>query len=137
MSTHALVGVMHGDKFKAIYVHSDGYLDYVGQLLLDHYDSAKANWLVAMGDCSILGKTIGHKISFNDQIGSDERGFAMQCRFYMRDRDEKGCEFAVYQSFDEVAAEDFEHVYLMKDNVWYYSKGRMLMRLEDALNAVV
>lgn len=137
MSTHALVGVMHGSKFKAIYVHSDGYLEYVGKVLLAHYDSPKANHLVAMGSCSMLGKEIGEKINFNDRMEYDKDSVATQCRFYKRDRDEDGCEFTVYQSFDEVVEEGFEHVYIMNDGVWYYSEGRVTTLLADALKGVV
>jgi len=136
MSTHALVGVMHGTKFKAIYVHSDGYLRYTGKVLLEHYNSTKANNLVAMGDCSVLGKEIGNKVSFNDPIVFED-GVAVQCRFYGRDRDE--CSpFATYNSVAE-ALSNWEHVYVMDTNgVWqYYTYGNKAVTLESALHVAV
>jgi hypothetical protein len=138
MSTHAEIGIMHGDKCKSIYVHSDGYLEYVGKVLLEHYDSTKANFLVAHGDCSMLGKDIGEKINFNDRMEYDEDNVAKQCRFYKRDRDEENVDFKVTFSlqelFDRVQA---EYVYIMKDGVWYVSinEGGMIA-LKDALNVL-
>ena len=92
MSTRSAIGVMHGDKCKAIYCHSDGYLSYNGKVLLANYDSSKANQLVAMGDMSVLGKTIGEKIDFNDRMVYEGDNIATQCRFYGRDRGETGIE---------------------------------------------
>jgi hypothetical protein len=47
MGTRSRIGVMHGDKVKSIYCHWDGYLEHNGAILQEHYDSAKANHLVA------------------------------------------------------------------------------------------
>lgn len=128
MSTHALVGVMHGTKFKAIYVHSDGNPRYTGKVLLEHYNSAKANELVAMGDCSVLGKEIGNKISFNDRIAFEDH-IAVQCRFYQRDRGEVS-PFATYESVAEVVGQ-WEHAYVMDVNgEWqYYDHGNAAVAL--------
>ena len=46
MGTRSRIGVMHGDNCKSVYCHWDGYLDYTGRILLEHYDSSKANHLV-------------------------------------------------------------------------------------------
>lgn len=119
MSTHALVGVMHGDRFKAIYVHSDGYPSYVGKVLLENYNSAKANELVSMGDCSMLGKEIGVKINFNDHMQYDNENVALQCRFYNRDRDES-TSYTSYLSLVEAKLDGYDHIYVMRDGEWYY-----------------
>jgi hypothetical protein len=58
MGTRSRIGVMHGDKCKSVYCHWDGYLDHNGRILLEHYDSAKANHLVALGDISSLDRTV-------------------------------------------------------------------------------
>lgn len=125
MSTRSCIGVMHGNKAKTIYCHSDGYLSYVGQVLLDNYDSPKANNLVAMGDCSMLGKTIGEKIDFNARMEYDDDGKAKQSRFYKRDRDESNVDFQVCQSDAEMfdKYEWCEYFYIMQDGVWYVSQG--------------
>ena len=49
MGTRSRIGVMHGDKLKSVYCHWDGYLQHNGQLLQNHYDSAKANHLISLG----------------------------------------------------------------------------------------
>ena len=95
MGTRSRVAVMHGDNCKSIYCHWDGYLEYNGKLLQEHYDSAKANNLVALGDMSSLGANIGTQHAF-DKAPEGE------CTFYMRDRNETGCEFqtdATFESF--------------------------------------
>jgi len=125
MSTRSCIGVMHGEKVKAIYCHSDGYLSYVGDVLLNYYDSTKANFLVAQGDCSMLGKEIGEKINFNDRMEYDDDGKAKQCRFYKRDRDESNVDFQVLFNDKEMFEkyEWCEYFYVNKDNVWYVSQG--------------
>lgn len=124
MSTHAEIGIMHGEKCKSIYLHSDGYLEYAGNVLLNHYDSTKAQFLVAQGDCSMLGKDIGEKIDFGDRLEYDENSVAKQCRFYKRDRDDSGVDFKVSFSLGELLDNvDAHYVYIMKDNVWYVSLG--------------
>jgi len=54
MGTRSRIGVMHGDNVKSVYCHWDGYLEHNGVILQEHYDSAKANQLVALGDLSSL-----------------------------------------------------------------------------------
>ena len=130
MSTRSFVGVMHGDKCKAIYVHSDGYLEGVGVTLQKYYDSAKANNLVAMGSCSVLGKNIGEKINFNDYDAVVKNE---QCRFYKRDRNEEDCEFNVYNNDKELFEELVEFYYVNKDGVWYVSYGAEWFVLADEL----
>ena len=134
MSTRSAIGIMHGNNCKAIYSHSDGYLSYVGKVLLEHYDSTKANMLVAMGDMSMLGKEIGEKIDFNDRMVYDTDNIAKQCRFYKRDRDESNVDFKTYFNDQELfAGIDAEYFYVNKDNVWYVSEGAEWKVLSEAL----
>lgn len=134
MSTRSAIGVMHGDKVKAIYCHSDGYLSYVGKVLLNHYDSPKANHLVAMGDMSMLGKEIGEKIDFDADLEYDADHIAKQCRFYNRDRGESDVDFKVFHNDQELFyGIDAEYFYVMRDGVWYVSKGHEWTLLSEAL----
>ena len=137
MSTRSAIGVMHGDKVKAIYCHSDGYLSYVGKVLLEHYNndqSPKTNHLVAMGDMSMLGKEIGVKIDFNDRMEYDADNIAKQCRFYKRDRNESDVEFQVFHNDQELfAGIDAEYFYVMKDGVWFVSEGAEWTLLSEAV----
>ena len=148
MGTRSRIGVMHGDKVKSIYCHWDGYLEGVGDTLLKHYDSAKANHLVALGDMSSLRADIGEKHAFSKfefdiehRVHNDE-----WCTFYGRDRGEKGVEFKVAQTFDEFMEQcdncGAEYYYIIKDNVWYVGNiydstplSKKLTVLADALLA--
>lgn len=135
MGTRSRIGVMHGDTLKSVYCHWDGYYDYNGRLLLENYNSSKANNLVALGDISTLRKEIeipeGVEHSFetaNDNITV----------FYGRDRGEDNTGWKVAHSFDEFLGQVEsccgEYYYIMKDGVWYggamYSvDGRPAMQL--------
>ncbi len=130
MGTRSRIGVMHGDKCKSVYAHWDGYLSGNGEILQKHYDSAKANHLVALGDLSSLASKIGEKHEFSNpnSYGSNEaeawdKNFGDMTTFYGRDRGEKDVDFKVSQSFDEflelVDNCGAEYFYIMKDDVWY------------------
>jgi hypothetical protein len=94
-----MVGVMVGDKCRAVYVHWDGYLEGVGAELQGYTTQAEVEELIAGGDRSSL--TDG---------------------FYS-ERGEEGVEPTDYDTF----AEFFEAVegcwgewyYVFKDGVWY------------------
>jgi hypothetical protein len=120
---------MHGDKCKSVYCHWDGYLSHNGAILQEHYDSAKANNLVALGDLSSLKANIGQKHAFSQfELRAEEvAGYKLltenMCTFYGRDRGEKDVDFKVSQSLDEflelVDGCGAEYFYIMKDGTWY------------------
>ena len=152
MGTRSRIGVMHGDKVKSIYCHWDGYLEHNGEILLKHYDSSKANQLVALGDLSSLRANIGEKHAFSqfelpaDEVEAFKALTEDMCTFYGRDRGEKGVEFKVAQTFAEFLEQcdncGAEYYYIMKDGTWYcgdtYESGplsKKLTVLADALQA--
>ena len=104
MGTRSRVGVMHGNVCKSVYCHYDGYLEYTGKLLLENYDSALANQLVALGDNSGVQKTLG------------------DMNFYS-DRGETDVSWQVAHTFeeflDQVQGCGGEYYYVMRDGVWY------------------
>lgn len=136
MGTRSRIGVMHGDKCKSVYCHWDGYLDHNGRILQNHYDSSQANHLVALGDISSLGKSLGEKHPFSKydiaqedaeyqaQVALLERAAAENwTTFYGRDRSEQDVDFKVSHTFDEFLelcdGTGAEYFYIMKDGVWY------------------
>lgn len=129
MGTRSRIGVMHGDKVKSVYCHWDGYLEHNGAILQEHYDSAKANQLVAMGDLSSLAKDIGEKHAFSqfdlplEEVEAYKALTENWCTFYARDRGETGTEFKVAHTFEEFLGQCYncgaEYYYIMKDGVWY------------------
>jgi len=99
MGTRSLVGVMVGDKCRAVYVHWDGYLDGVGAGLQEYTTQAAVEALIAPGDRSSLDGP------------------------YYKDRGEVGVAPTVYDTFEEFldAANGCgaEYYYIFKDGVWY------------------
>ena len=120
MGTRSFIGVMHGDNCKYVYCHWDGYVAHNGKILQEHFDSAKANHLVSLGDISSLKKNIvipeGVEHSFNNPAEDITT-------FYGRDRGDEGVDFRSVNSFkvflDRVSTSGAEYYYIMKDGVWY------------------
>lgn len=128
MGTRSRIGVMHGDNVKSVYCHWDGYLEHNGAILQEHYDSVKANQLVALGDLSSLKPEIGIQHAFGyhgTEISAEdyETQFGNMCTFYGRDRGEKGTEWKTHTNFVDFFAEVEgswgEWYYVMRDGVWY------------------
>ena len=129
MGTRSRVAVMHGDVCKSVYCHYDGYLDYAGRILLEHYDSTAANALIARGDNS------GVKETLEDM------------NFYS-DRGEDNVSWQVAHSFEEFLEQVEgccgEYYYVMRDGVWYAgcvydTEGLVkngLVPLKDAIAAI-
>lgn len=99
MGTRSMVGVMVGDKCRAVYVHWDGYLEGVGHELQGYITQEAVEELISHGDRSSL--TDG---------------------FY-KDRGEDGVDPTDYNTFEEFfnAVENCwgEWYYVFKDGVWY------------------
>ena len=99
MGTRSLVGVMVGDKCRAVYVHWDGYLDGVGLELQSYFTQEAVEELISHGDRSSL-----------------DGG-------YYKDRGEDGVAPTDYATFEEFfdAANGCgaEYYYVFKDGVWY------------------
>jgi hypothetical protein len=95
-------------------------LDYNGRILLEHYDSSKANHLVALGDLSSLRPEVfipeGVEHSF-------EKPAKDTCVFYRRDRKETGNEWKTDTTFEAFLERadgcGAEYYYIMQDGVWY------------------
>jgi hypothetical protein len=144
MGTRSRIAVMHGDVVKSVYCHWDGYLSWNGKLLQEHYTSAKANQLVALGDLSSLKPEIGEAHPFGyhgTEISAEdyEKQFGDMCTFYGRDRGETGTEWKVSHSFAEFLEQVEnccgEYYYIMKDGVWYC--GTLHEREQDLYKKLV
>ena len=154
MGTRSRIAVMHGDKCKSVYCHWDGYLEHNGLILQEHYDSAKANHLVALGDLSSLRQNIGEKHAFShfDLTPADREQYKLDhgdsCTFYGRDRGEEGFDFAVdltfAKFFERADGCGAEWYYIMQDGVWYVGNTyesdtkfyKKLVLLSEALETV-
>ena len=150
MGTRSRIAVMHGEVCKSVYCHWDGYLSFNGEILAKHYDSAKANQLVALGDLSSLRPELGEEHPFSQfevEMSGDEYDakYGNMCTFYGRDRGEKNCEWQVAHSFEEFLEQvkgcTAEYYYVMKDGEWYCGSvygpfKNQLVRLDEALETV-
>jgi hypothetical protein len=60
MATRCYIGkALPNGNIQTVYCHFDGYLSYVGSILLDHYNSKElVDQLIDGGDMSSLGETI-------------------------------------------------------------------------------
>jgi hypothetical protein len=151
MGTRSRIGVMHGDVVKSVYCHWDGYLEHNGAILQEHYDSAKANNLVALGDLSSLAPELGEKHAFSqfdvpaEEVEAYKTLTENWCTFYGRDRGESGTEWKVAHSFEEFLAQaencGAEFYYIMRDGVWYvgdtYDKTALSQQLKPLAEALV
>ena len=154
MATRSRIGVMHGDVVKSVYCHWDGYIDNNGMILLENYNSVKANQLVALGDVSSLRPEIGeaHPFSYlGTEISAEDydRDYGNMTTFYGRDRGEEGVEYRVAQTFDEFLEQVegccAEYYYIMKDGEWYVGcvyetagipQPRTLQKLQDVVDSL-
>ena len=142
MGTRSRIGVMHGDNCKSVYCHWDGYLDHNGRILLEHYDSSKANHLVALGDISSLDVDVEIPEWVDHNFDNPSKGITV---FYGRDRGETGTEFKTDTTFEAFLERadgcGAEFYYIMRDGVWYVGTtygsdanlGHKLVPLAEAL----
>ena len=137
MSTHSTIAKLDNDGiFRAVYCHSDGYLRHNGEILNKYYtDEDKVSDLIKQGDISVLNKTIGKKLPFNDYMLFHENE---QSRFYHRDRGEelRISEFDNLDDYIEFGKGYGEHIYLFVQNAWYYfdaSDKREFVELDEVL----
>ena len=113
MGTRSRVGVMHGTVCKSVYCHYDGYLDYTGRILLEHYDSTKANMLVARGDNSGVKETL-EEMNFYEPTepqGEDVEEFVNSTPWSVAHTFE--------EFLDQVEGCCGEYYYVMRDGEWY------------------
>ena len=122
MATRAVIAKLDNKGVKAIYSHSDNYLEHTGKILDQHYaNEDKVDELLAHGDVSIVDENIGVKIDFNDY---KLRAANKQCLFYMRDRGEKYKHAEQLEDESALLKHAFEYydadlVYMYAYNAWY------------------
>jgi hypothetical protein len=75
MGTLCDLAIVHPDgTVDAIYVNYDGYLSYMGPLLLGHYgERSVVEELIALGNYSSLDETIASSVSYTRDCGEDDQ----------------------------------------------------------------
>ena len=99
MGTRSFVGVMVGDKCRAVYVHWDGYLEGVGAELQEYTTQAEVEELISHGDRSSLTEGF---YKDRDETDVDPQDFDTFNEFFINCQDAWG-----------------EWYYIFKDGVWY------------------
>lgn len=135
MSTRSYICMEVGDnQYKTIYCHFDGYLDYNGAMLVDHYsDRATVEKLLELGDLSALKERLEPDPSKPHGFDYDKQQEDV-CIFYSRDRGDKDVQAKIL-SLRQLDDPDnwTEYVYIYtKDNQWkYFETGHARLGLRD------
>lgn len=141
MSTRCLIGISRrGGKIETVYVHHDGYPEYVGKILLNKYkDHKTVNKLMKVGDMSILGL---HPVSHGWHENLNDIKYAsvpwsnyelnLYCESY-KDRGDDNVDSKMYNSI-----EDFcegarncwaDYCYVYKNKKWHMVRDFTLVPL--------
>jgi hypothetical protein len=120
MATRCRIGIKEKGFIRHIYSHWDGYPEYVGELLMNHYEtSEKAKALINLGNISILRRFIGKK----HEAGAISKR-KQWTESYGRDFDYKGDEPKKSKNialFLDVTKKMWgEYAYLFQNGEWYY-----------------
>ena len=119
MSTHSTVAVKTDTGYEAIYVHWDGYFDYMYPMLSENYASLeRATALVSFGDASFIAKRIMPSVGSDHSFEKPEEDV---CVFYHRDRGED-FHSSFYPTKDGVLKSQY-YVYIFEDNMWKAYEG--------------
>ena len=122
MATRSNIGIVNQDgSITGIYCHYDGYPEYVGKILLNHYnDVGIINKLMELGDLSSLGE---HLYAAGHTWSAPIEGV---CVAYGRDRGEKGVESRVFKSIEQYNRNadnsGVNYQYLFDNGMWMYRK---------------
>ena len=119
MSTNSTVAVKTDAGYESIYVHWDGYFDYMYPMLSENYASLeRASALVSFGDASFIAKRIMPSVGSDHSFEHPEEDV---CVFYHRDRGED-FHSAFYSNKNGVLKSQY-YVYIFEDNMWKAYEG--------------
>lgn len=122
MATRSTIAVVHDDgTVSQIYCHYDGYLEGVGQTLVEHYDNLKqVERLISLGDVSVLEKYLD-PTSSDHTFGHPDPDVTV---FYGRDRGEFETSARRYNTVTEYLEQGQveEYNYLYQVGEWFYAR---------------
>lgn len=123
MSTRAHIILQDGDRYIRIYCHFDGYLQGLGKILTEYYDTFdKVKELVWLGDASSIEATL------------------KESDFYHRDRNENWDDVRPTVYNDLVTALNAtikswaEYVYVFQDGQWFWAECNEQVELKPLLH---
>jgi hypothetical protein len=119
MSTQCGIAIKTEKGYDTIYVHSDGYPEYMWPMLTDHYNSEElAAKLVSMGDASYISDNLEPK----GPHSFDKPDFDVCC-FYHRDRGEDWSDVSPTSYNKRELFNCFYYSYVWEDGCWNFYKG--------------
>ena len=122
MSTQCGIAIKTEKGYDTIYVHSDGYPEYMWPMLTEHYNSEElAAKLVSMGDASYISDNLEPK----GPHSFDKPDFDVCC-FYHRDRGEDWSDVSPTSYNKRELFNGFYYSYIWEDGHWSFYKGGVL-----------
>ena len=123
MSTHAFIAKkINENSYRTIYCHCDGYLEWVGRILVEDYNTPdKVDRLINLGDLSVLQSKLDPNPEFPHSFDNPQTGVTIA---YGRDRREKDVDARV-MTFGDLADRNhcISYVYIYtEDKGWQYFK---------------
>ena len=136
MSTHAFIGIRENSSITYIYNHSDGYLEYLGRMLLEHYNSEEeAKALVELGDVSIVKEKLAPAEGTVHGFDCDKRQEGVSV-FYGRDKGEDW-EWIKPTTIKNTVFDEhsyYNYLYDVEEGRWLVSKnGKDFRSLEEVV----
>jgi hypothetical protein len=120
MSTQCGVAIKTDRGYETIYVHSDGYPEYMWPMLTENYNSEElAAKLVSFGYASYIEKKLEPTSDFH-KFGTPEPDVSM---FYHRDRGEDWISNRPWVYTREQLFSNYYYSYVWKDGCWNFYKG--------------
>ena len=130
MATRSNIGIVNEDgSITGIYCHFDGYPEYVGKMLLNHYNNDDiVNGLMNLGDLSILSESLYSTTGINLYSDNNRHTFNNPqkgvCVAYGRDRGETGSDSRTFEDlgeFENRASYNWaDYQYLFDNGKWMY-----------------
>ena len=121
MSTNCGIAIKTEKGYETIYVHSDGYPEYMWSMLTKNYNSEElAAKLVGMGDASCIDEQLAPIPGTLHSFEARQRGVSV---FYHRDRGDDWSEVApaVFEKKD--IFNGFYYSYIWEDGHWNFYTG--------------
>lgn len=124
MSTQCGVAIKTENGYETIYVHSDGYPEYMWPMLTENYNSEElVTKLISFGDASYIDKKLEPTTGFH-MFGTPEPDV---CMFYRRDREECWEDVSPIRYTRSCLFSSFSYAYVWEDGCWnFYKRGNKI-----------